>query len=258
LCKKIEQPISNKVKTELVNHFAAAMDIRLPSVNPEHWGGFLPNPLLSPNFAIMCLNEMVTDNDSFEIQVIHANFMLSFFTNLSEYISNLDNKGILTKFEKDIKHVIETTNIPFFVEIIPFKLIPENHDDAIGIEKQIKLLNKQLNDCYTYFSSCYAKAYLLEISLAIGKELYSKLVSSDNISFVSSIISSRVTHWLLNPNFSLDNISTLFLPVTTDETILYKKEQTSNAEKYEDRSYTNNTRVVGKKDKSFHVFSEIE
>jgi hypothetical protein len=178
--------------------------------------------------------------------------MQSFFTTLSTYLSNLDNKGIVSKYEKDIKHIIDTTDVNVSINIIPFKLLPENHADAIGIEKQIKLLNRQLRDCHTYFTHCYSKAYLLEISLAIGKVMYNNLATVDNISYMSSIVSSRVSHWLMSSNISLDNIESLMRPVTHDEMRIY------NQTEFDDRTYSSNDQPIGKKYKTMHLFSDIE
>lgn len=262
LCREIDTTIGNNVKTAFVNNIAAAMEIRLPTVNPMFWGGFLPNPLITPNFAIECLQYMVDPQTTkFEVLLYHAQFIISLFSEINTLLSDPNTKGTISKYENDIKHVIfSDAHINFTVPTIAFRTLPENHDDAVGIEKQVKNINKQLAETHARFTYLYSRAYLLELALAASKNMYTALVTPDNISYISNIVSARVSHWLLNPDFVLD-FTPLFLPLTREEMRFYKSEDASNTLDFK-LSESESSRQIGKKYKPsalspYSLFSEI-
>jgi hypothetical protein len=78
---------------KFVQSVAAGMEVNIEGADPEHWGGFLPNPLISPAFAFRCLTAALRKSELTEdIYVAFLQFMILFTRRLNEKLQSFDKQ----------------------------------------------------------------------------------------------------------------------------------------------------------------------
>lgn len=154
---------------KFVQSVAAGMEVKIEGIDPEHWGGFLPNPLLSPAFAFRCLTAALHRREITEdIYVAFLRFMILFTRRLNEKLRAFDKQERRREdfeLKQYYKPLLSTSSNSFYddtYEAVPMDIfsIPESIqailNDAdpefkILIENlHIKFMNNMREFCYLW------------------------------------------------------------------------------------------------------------
>lgn len=167
---------------KLVQSICEGMEINIEGTNPEHWGGFLPNPFISPEFAFRCWKSII------ETPRLNEDIYLKYLTFMGLLTKKLNDK--LKMFDKQITHKVEVeikqnyrkqfidNNNTFFIdsfELVPLhyfdipKIIIDILDDVdtdVSLKKTIRKLHATLIQNIKEFIMLWKQNFLLEIVFA--------------------------------------------------------------------------------------------
>lgn len=212
-CYKLDELNNDK----FIQSIAPGMELKLEGLDPEAWGGFLPNPLISPKYAFDCwkfvMEKYIQDDiEQFSIFIDFMNKLVLQINNLlyayPKMIIGKEKHNTIMKYMKQCK------DHHLFVEDNTFEVIPaniytimvdiEDKDYKKKVTKNVKNLENAIIDFNCYWKRCF----ILEIILAFINsyiEMHKEKIESNilillAINKINSLLPIIVNDFLKNLN----------------------------------------------------------
>lgn len=155
-----------------MDHFLKSLAINMDiyvfgyTSKDNSWGGFTPNPMISPEFAITCWNNVYKDIDDERERSRYKEFMVKYLDGINAY---------LRKYYKPLSFGIDLTKIKTFLHKDIFIL------DTYTLFDTTMFQDVNINDRCILFCALWKRCYILEMIYAFLLEYDERYHSHSDI-----------------------------------------------------------------------------